>query len=221
MNNLIQGKTQARHAGLTYRRGEILQRFEYAPYEIKVRKHNKFEGRKTKRKEFIMSIKSKKVFFLVGLCVLSGIGSILIVMGCASIIHGTKQDVSISSTPGDANITVDGTSRGKTPFVVELSRKNKHVIKLELNGYETYEMNLTRKVSGWYWGNILFGGIVGFIVDPITGGMYKIKPEQITAVLAKSHVSLGSQKDALYIAVQLKRDPSWKKIGDLKKNRRV
>ncbi len=168
-----------------------------------------------------MSIKSKKVFFLVGLCVLSGIGSILIVMGCASIIHGTKQDVSISSTPGDANITVDGTSRGKTPFVVELSRKNKHVIKLELNGYETYEMNLTRKVSGWYWGNILFGGIVGFIVDPITGGMYKIKPEQITAVLAKSHVSLGSQKDALYIAVQLKRDPSWKKIGDLKKNRRV
>ncbi len=139
-------------------------------------------------------------------------------MGCASIIHGTKQDVGISSTPGGANITVDGASRGKAPLVVELSRKNKHVIKLELDGYEPYEVNLTRKVSGWYWGNILFGGIVGLIVDPITGGMYKIKPEQITATLTQNHVSLGPKKDRLYIAVRLKHDPTLEKIGGLKKN---
>jgi len=30
-------------------------------------------------------------------------------------------------------------------------------------------------ISGWYWGNILFGGLIGMlIVDPITGAMYKL-----------------------------------------------
>jgi len=30
-------------------------------------------------------------------------------------------------------------------------------------------------MSGWYWGNILIGGLIGMlVVDPLTGAMYKL-----------------------------------------------
>lgn len=42
------------------------------------------------------------------------------------------------------------------------------------DGYATGFTTIDYHVSNWYWfGNILFGGLIGwFIVDPITGDMY-------------------------------------------------
>jgi len=77
------------------------------------------------------------------------------IAGCATIMHGSSQSVGISSTPSGANVTIDNGERGKTPIVAKLSRKDHHVVKIELQGYETYEGTLTRQTSGWF-GVILF-----------------------------------------------------------------
>ena len=103
--------------------------------------------------------------------------------GCATIMHGTRQDISITSVPSGAAVTVDGQDRGKTPVAVELSRKDKHLLKLELPGFLPFEQYLVRKVSGWVWGNLVFGGIPGLAVDAITGGLYKVSPDEVTATL--------------------------------------
>ncbi len=139
-------------------------------------------------------------------------------ISCASIINGTSQNIGISSTPSGAKVTVSGQSFGTTPVIADLKRKNNHMIKIELEGYNPYETTLTRKASGWVWGNILFGGLIGLAVDAISGGLYKLQPEQIQAALSKkdnAHLLLND--NALYVFVTLTPDPSWSKVGEMTK----
>jgi len=141
---------------------------------------------------------------------------ILILQSCATIIHGSRQEVGIQSQPTNAIVTIDGQQKGTTPLSVKLKRKHTHTIKFKLDGYKPYGATLTRKVSGWVAGNILFGGLVGLAVDLITGGIYKLSPDQVSANLKKNGMSTRATKNSLYITVVLKPKPDWKKIGTLK-----
>ena len=94
-------------------------------------------------------------------------------------------------------------------------QKSVNLVKIELEGYLPYETNLTRKTSGWVWGNILFGGLIGLAVDAISGGMYKLTPEQIQAELKNANIALMKNDDYLFITVVLSPDPTWEKIGNL------
>lgn len=162
-------------------------------------------------------IRSARWFLVVS--ALGGIGLGLLLIGCATIMHGTTQDVGFSSTPSGAAVTVDNTTRGKTPTVVKLSRKDNHIVKIELPGYQPFEATITRRVSGWVWGNIVFGGVIGLAVDAISGGLYKLTPEQIAASLSKGETGFLYQEDALYVAVVLKPDPTWERIETLNPSR--
>lgn len=135
---------------------------------------------------------------------------------CATIMHGTSQDIGISSNPTGAEITIDGREYGKTPAFVDLKRGDNHIIKIELTGYEPYEITTTKSLSGWVLGNILFGGLIGLAVDAISGGIYKLTPDQIMAELRKKGAE-NFYKDGLFIAVVLEIGDNWEKIGQLKK----
>ncbi|MBK6423454.1 MAG: PEGA domain-containing protein, partial [Gemmatimonadetes bacterium] len=129
----------------------------------------------------------------------------LLVAACATIMQGTSQEVSVSSTPTGARVLVDGAEMGKTPLVASLKRKDKHVVRVELEGYQPFEMALGRATSGWVWGNIVFGGIPGLAIDAITGGMYKLKPEEIQATLAQNAaLSADPETDRLVVTVVLR-----------------
>jgi hypothetical protein len=108
--------------------------------------------------------------------------------GCATIIHGTHQSVGISSSPPGARISVDGI-QGVTPVVMDLTRKDNHIVTMQLEGYEPWSGTLTRSVSGWVWGNLAFGGLIGLGVDGLSGGIYKLEPEAINATLNARAVS--------------------------------
>lgn len=137
--------------------------------------------------------------------------------GCSLVVNGRRQAVNISSNPSGAEIIIDGIVHGKTPAIIDLRRDSHHSISINLEGYQTFSMNLERKVSGWVWGNILIGGLIGVVVDASTGAMYKLTPDQVNTVLAqKSNVSAKNNKDQIMIAVSLTPDPSWQKIAQLK-----
>ncbi|MGB4520445.1 MAG: PEGA domain-containing protein, partial [Candidatus Omnitrophota bacterium] len=107
--------------------------------------------------------------------------------------------------------------KGKTPIVVNLSRKDNHFVKIEMTGYLPYETTFTRSTSGWIWGNLVFGGVIGLIVDSMTGAVYKLTPTEVNAVLQSGKISSLSKKNSLYVAVVLNPDPKWEKVGQLKK----
>lgn len=135
----------------------------------------------------------KKVcaMFLVGV-------QLFTMSGCASLVSGKKQDVTIRTTPAGADVLIDGTIAGTTPMIANLVRKRRHEIQFKKAGYPDITKGTTRGFNWWYVGNLLFGGIIGLIVDPITGAMYKIKPEEIHVDYTKPtpEVTTGDEKKA-------------------------
>lgn len=134
---------------------------------------------------------------------------------CATIMHGSSQEIGIASQPTGAKIRVDNRDLGVTPLTAKLSRKDVHTISISMAGYQPYELTTTRHTSGWVWGNIVFGGLIGLAVDAITGGLYAINPEQVQGQLAKLGSSARLENGALYVILVPRPDPSWPLIGQL------
>jgi PEGA domain len=151
----------------------------------------------------------------VGLFVSTAVLSALTLASCATIIHGTGQEVGISSTPTGAAVWIDNAEKGDTPLVTKLSRKDNHVVKIQLAGYQPFEATLTRGVSGWVWGNVAFGGLIGLAVDAISGGIYKLTPEQISGTLATKSAVLDKKGDGVYVVAVLKPQSDWVKVAQL------
>lgn len=135
--------------------------------------------------------------------------------GCATIVQGKHQEVSISSSPTGAQVVVDSSSVGDTPVVVKLTRKNKHTIRIALEGYQPYDLITTRGTSGWVWGNIVFGGLIGLIVDASTGAFYEVKPEMVQATLSRGSAQVQQTGDLLVVRVVLAPEAGWRQIGTL------
>ena len=152
---------------------------------------------------------TKIVKVIISLAIVASIAS------CAMIMHGTFQKVGITSNPSGAKVSIDNTDYGLTPVVAKLSRKAEHNIAINLEGYEPYEIKLTRTTSSWIYGNIIFGGLIGVAVDVISGSIYKLTPEQISPEL-KERISQGNIEDNdIYIIVSLNPKSDWQEIGKL------
>jgi hypothetical protein len=129
----------------------------------------------------------------VALIALAVLGS-----GCASIIKGGgSQSVSIRSLPPDADVKVIDTKTGntlvagKTPLIVPLQKSHgyfsggKYRVLVEKAGYASQEALIDSSVNGWYIaGNLVFGGLIGWlIVDPATGAMWSLDPDELSIEL--------------------------------------
>ncbi len=135
----------------------------------------------------------KRILPLPGLAVL-GLAALL-GGGCASIVHGGNRPLTVNTEPAGARATItmdsgEAVSVQTTPFTVTLDPKKKYFkgqsyrLKLELPGYRTTELDVRAELSGWYFGNIVFGGIIGMlIVDPLTGAMWNLTPDKINLKL--------------------------------------
>jgi hypothetical protein len=113
---------------------------------------------------------------------------------CATVLNTTTQEVEINSTPANAKIIIDGKKFGTTPQTINVERGSNHVVKLELDGYDTYETQLTRKIAFWFWGNILNGFIPGMLTDMFTGSMYNILPESLNVDLQQAAPAAPTKK---------------------------
>lgn len=120
--------------------------------------------------------------------------AVLCLTGCASIFNGQTQAVTIQSAPEGAAVTVsnragDKIHTGTAPVTLTLKRgagyfkSETYTIAFSKEGYATKEVAITGTMSGWYIGNILFGGLIGMLaVDPVTGAMY-IFPDTVLGTL--------------------------------------
>lgn len=149
--------------------------------------------------------------------VLVTLSAATLLASCASIVHGSRQDIGITSTPAAARVTVDGQLRGTTPLVVPLPRKRPHALRVELDGYQPYTVTLTRKTSGWVWGNLLFGALVGLAVDASTGAMYRLTPEQVQAQIGTTRTGSRSRvtTDGVYVFLVTGGETSWERVAQL------
>ncbi len=113
--------------------------------------------------------------------------ALLLTTGCASIINGSKQSITIRSEPSGATVKAEG-STICTPGSVELGRKKIPTIFISKEGYRTEKVIFQRRYSGWWWGNLPLGLIlfspIGLAVDEVgTGGAFVLEPEQVSVKL--------------------------------------
>jgi PEGA domain len=114
--------------------------------------------------------------------------SLFVLSSCATVMHSTTEEVELKSQPPNANIIVDGKKFGTSPQTVNIDRGSNHVVKFQLDGYEDYETQLTRKISFWFWGNALNGFIPGMVIDMFSGSMYNLLPDQVEVKLTPAKV---------------------------------
>ena len=113
---------------------------------------------------------------------------LLALSSCASIINGKTSTVEIVSTPPGATFTgnYDGVS-GVTPAVVDLPNGKPVTISFQMDGYIDSSMVSKPHMSGWVIGNIIFGGIIGIVIDIAGNGAYIHKDMDIS-MLPVGHV---------------------------------
>ena len=105
------------------------------------------------------------------------------VTGCASIVSDSKYPVAVTSSPSGAAYEIFNESgvsvrSGVTPDEVTLRAGagyfdgEKYTVTYRKDGYTSSTQTLESGIDGWYWGNIVIGGLIGMlIVDPATGAM--------------------------------------------------
>jgi hypothetical protein len=124
--------------------------------------------------------------------------------GCASIVSKSEWPVTVQSNPTGAKCVIakeNGVEmhKGETPLTLTLSAKSgffssqDYTITCEKEGYETTKAQMPSSLNGWYWGNIVFGGLIGLvIVDPATGAMWKLDETKVVS-LAKGQATEKTQ----------------------------
>jgi hypothetical protein len=118
--------------------------------------------------------------------VIRGMAVVLVLLklsGCATIVSGKTQEVVFDSSPSGARIEVNGATRGMTPSKVVLTKKENNPIVIKKEGFKPVTVVPSKGTSGWFWGNIVFGGLFGSTTDGVTGGMYKFAPDSYFVTL--------------------------------------
>ncbi len=115
--------------------------------------------------------------------------------GCASIVDGTRQDMTVTSVPSSASVFVDSRYAGVTPLVTRLSRRAPHTVRVQAPTLEAQDSVVERRMNAWFWGNFLLslpGVAFGMPIDALTGAMWKLVPNRIDVIFPGSSASPGA-----------------------------
>lgn len=137
--------------------------------------------------------------------------SVFLFSSCASIVSKSTYPLSINSSPSNAKVSITDKKGkeiylGNTPATVKLKSgagffsKAEYQVKFSSPGYDDKIVPITFKLDGWYFGNLLLGGVLGMlIIDPATGAMWKIETEFLNETLSKSTASIDPEMKIMNI----------------------
>ena len=129
------------------------------------------------------------------------IAIVMVLSSCASIVSRSSWPLTVKSQPVGAKVQItnrQGISvfTGQTPATILLKSSagfftaESYLVKLTLDGYAERTIPVSCRLNGWYFGNIIFGGLIGLlIVDPATGAMYRLETAYIDEPLTPNATS--------------------------------
>jgi len=138
--------------------------------------------------------------------ILIAVFAFLPLLGCASICGESSAYCQLRSEPSGVDVSIKNEKglevfRGKTPTTVLLKKKTgyfngaDYYITAKHDGYAERVVSIDRGMSWWYAGNIIFGGLIGFlIVDPATGSMWTIDENPPMIILHPMPVQRASKE---------------------------
>lgn len=107
--------------------------------------------------------------------------------GCATLMNGTTQEITLNTTPPGATVVIDGRpDEGRTtPATVVLARRQSHTIRFRKAGYEDLERTVYTRMSGYAF----FDGVLGLLpllFDAAVGSAWDLEPGALDERLVRS-----------------------------------
>ena len=116
---------------------------------------------------------------------------------CATIVEGSGQAMNVATTPAGAacDLQRKGTHLGTiapTPGTMRIEKsKDDITVTCNKDGFQPTSISHTPRFVGTTFGNLLVGGVVGFIVDASTGANYVYPTDtQIQLVPVKAGIAV-------------------------------
>jgi hypothetical protein len=134
------------------------------------------------------------------LCASAALGTLV---GCATIVRGSSQTVTANTQPPGAVCEFKREHQpdviaNPTPQTVTLEKSKDDVtVVCRKDGYLDASSQLGSKFEGWTFGNIIFGGLVGVVVDAGSGAMHDY-PQSVTLVLIPREFASGHDRDEFF-----------------------
>jgi hypothetical protein len=120
------------------------------------------------------------------ICVLLGL-VLLVGPGCATMIRGTDEPLSITSEPSGALAEVSDGQKCTTPCQVKLKRNQSVMIKYTKEGYEPESLSVFPTLAG-------AGVILGGVIDYGTGAVYSLTPNPAHVMLKPAKAQVPAAK---------------------------
>jgi uncharacterized protein YceK len=90
--------------------------------------------------------------------------------GCASMMSGGRDQVTVAATAPGAQIYVDDVYAGPAPRVIQLDRaRSAGRVVLVAPGYHPALVVVPRHISGWFLASMLMAGAFGMAADVMLG----------------------------------------------------
>jgi len=116
-------------------------------------------------------------------------------VGCASLINGTSQDVTITSDPPGTQVSIltridrfglitemNQMRTVSTPGLLRLPRAHSYRLLVEKSGYAPYEVSVPQRYSRWAYLDILAVLLDLMVINEMTGGLYAFDDVRVTLV---------------------------------------
>jgi hypothetical protein len=115
--------------------------------------------------------------------------------GCATILGGREQTITVNANVSGADVYLNQTLLGETPLTAKVKRGQEGVLRVTAEGYQPYQAALNKKISSLFWVNILSGGAFGSTTDYTTGAMYEYEPDTYMVTLQAANPSTEQRSE--------------------------
>lgn len=100
---------------------------------------------------------------------------VVLATGCGAVFAAKTRPVIVQSTPPDAQVLVDGVPLGTTPTTVPVNNHKNHTVVVRAPGYPDGTCLVNTRVGVvWVVLDIVLTGLIGVVVDAVTGGWSEV-----------------------------------------------
>ena len=105
--------------------------------------------------------------------------------GCATLLKGNTQEVAFASDPAKAQVYINGSYFGDTPFTMELDSSNSYTVEFRKSGYQSKSFLINSELGlGWVILDVI-SGFYPVVIDAITGDWKVLEPTIVMTNLEK------------------------------------
>lgn len=124
--------------------------------------------------------------------------------GCATILVGSSQDITVNSNVPGAEVLFNGKVIGVTPLTTSVSKQIDSILEVRKEGYQPQTINMSTSLTAAFWGNIIIGGLLGSTTDQSTDSAYEYDPGSFQVTLLPEQAS-QLELDSIIAVANLRR----------------